>query len=196
MSVSRKIPREYENPLDNFFIDLSEYMNPYFKKLNLTPNMLTTFSLVFGLLLNYTYYKNNYYTAAVCLLIYYFFDCADGNYARKYNMQTKFGDIYDHVKDWSITVIFLIILILKKVPLSFKVISISLLFLISLGTCVHIGCTEKYIRENNDNAENSDTIALISTCPDIKYLKELRYLSNGALIFVGCIIILLHNYVK
>ena len=29
----------------------------------------------------------------------YFFDCADGLYARTYNMTTQFGDIYDHSTD-------------------------------------------------------------------------------------------------
>ena len=28
-----------------------------------------------------------------------FFDCLDGTMARKYDMSTEFGDIYDHISD-------------------------------------------------------------------------------------------------
>ena len=48
--TSRKIPNIYENPFDIFLINICEMMNPYFKKLNFTPNGITTLSLIFGIL--------------------------------------------------------------------------------------------------------------------------------------------------
>jgi len=97
----RKITCECENPLDNILINISDYMCPYAKKYNFTPNILTTISLIFcgisALLL-----LNNYYVlAAFTYLISYYFDCMDGHFARKYNMTSYFGDLYDHISDIS-----------------------------------------------------------------------------------------------
>ena len=57
---SRKIPREYDNPIDNILVDLSEFLNPYFHRLNFTPNMITTLSLILN-----TFY--HYHDHSICL---------------------------------------------------------------------------------------------------------------------------------
>ena len=95
----RKIEEKYENPFDNIIIDFAEKINPIFKKFNFTPNMLTTLSLIFGILSPYFIYIKYYNLAAFFYLLSYMFDCFDGNYARKYNMVTDFGDLYDHIGD-------------------------------------------------------------------------------------------------
>jgi len=38
----RKIPRELENPIDNIIINIAEPVCKMFKKLNFTPNGITT----------------------------------------------------------------------------------------------------------------------------------------------------------
>ena len=48
-----------ENPLDNILIDIAENLNPYFKKMNFTPDMITTLSLIFGILMNFYFVKKN-----------------------------------------------------------------------------------------------------------------------------------------
>ena len=58
----RKIPREYENPIDNINLDFAEFMCPYFKVLNLTPNDLTTISFIFGLLSVYFWFASIFLT--------------------------------------------------------------------------------------------------------------------------------------
>ena len=35
------------------------------------------------------------------MFVGYFFDCMDGHFARKYNMVTEFGDMYDYITDLS-----------------------------------------------------------------------------------------------
>lgn len=53
----RKIPEEAENPIDNVLISFSDYLCPFFKKMNFIPNGITTLSLFFGLLsIYYLYY--------------------------------------------------------------------------------------------------------------------------------------------
>ena len=63
--TSRKIPKDYDNPLDNILIDLVEILNPYFKKLNFTPNGITFLSLVFGLITIVYFIKKRFIIAGM-----------------------------------------------------------------------------------------------------------------------------------
>ena len=191
----RKIPQKVENPLDNILIDIAENLNPYFKKMNFTPNMITTLSLIFGILMNFYFVKKKYYFSALFLLISYFFDCMDGNYARKYNMQTKFGDYYDHIKDWLIILIFLVLFIRNDKSISFKIVSMFLIIIILLGTYIHVGCTEKYIKKNKQHIENSESLSTVTYCPNLNYLDLTKYLGCGTFNLALILIIVLHKYV-
>ena len=95
----RKLPPEMEHPIDNLNINIGASLSPYFKNLNFTPNTLTTISLITGLLSVYYYTQQNYIYSAILFYISYMFDCWDGYYARRYQMISKFGDKYDHIKD-------------------------------------------------------------------------------------------------
>ena len=81
-SVGRKLPSNYDDPIDSLFCDYSEKLNPYFKRINFTPNGITTLSFIFGLLAIYAYIKSNYLLCAILYLIGYFF---------KYNIQSLYG---------------------------------------------------------------------------------------------------------
>lgn len=100
----RKIPKSQENPIDVCNIDFVDKGCSLFKKLHFTPNGITTLSLAFGLLALYYLWHYNWIGFAVSYYISYLFDCMDGHYARKYQMVSKFGDTYDHVKDILIVV--------------------------------------------------------------------------------------------
>jgi phosphatidylserine synthase len=65
----------YECPIDIHIFKLIDGQLETFYNLGLTPNMVTTLSIVFGLL------------AAYAII------------ARKYQMVSKFGDLYDHIGD-------------------------------------------------------------------------------------------------
>jgi len=95
----RKTHGDLENPIDNLFIDMAESTNSFYRSLRFTPNMLTTISLMLAILAVYLFFYDYRVLAAIIFLISYYFDCADGSFARKYNMVTDFGDIYDHVAD-------------------------------------------------------------------------------------------------
>lgn len=43
----RKIPEDLENPIDSVLIAIVHIIQPYFYELGFTPNILTTFSLLF-----------------------------------------------------------------------------------------------------------------------------------------------------
>tara|TARA_B110001450_G_scaffold251601_1_gene271975 strand:+ start:779 stop:1396 length:618 start_codon:yes stop_codon:yes gene_type:complete len=191
----RKVPLDLESPLEKKFILLAEFLNPYFKKYNFTPNGITTLSTIFIVLTLYFFYYDYYLLAAVCIVIEYIFDCCDGSYARKYNMTSKFGDIYDHVTDMSLIVGIFIIILVKPLKIHIKIMSL-LVFCISLWLLtIHMGCSEEYMnakkrRPKNDSILNSITFC-IGDYNDV--LKWSKYFSpiTGILVCV-CIFIIFH----
>jgi phosphatidylglycerophosphate synthase len=112
-SSSRKLPRELECPIDNVLLDVVECLNPYFYRLGWTPNGITTLSALFGIWASILIWYNWYILASVAYFIGYFFDSMDGNFARQYHLTSKFGDMYDHIKDLVVSFSVMIILIIK-----------------------------------------------------------------------------------
>ena len=68
--------------------------------LNLTPNIITLFNafIVTGFLFYY-WYIDNFIYSAIFLFLRNLLDGSDGYIARKYNLYSKVGDIYDHMSD-------------------------------------------------------------------------------------------------
>ena len=62
----RKIDKIYENIFDNYYIDLSEYLNHYLHKIYIKPNHLTLLSLITGIFSAYLIYTNHFFKA-LCL---------------------------------------------------------------------------------------------------------------------------------
>ncbi len=156
----RKIPSHLEHPLDNIFISLSDTLTEPFHKFNLTPNHITFISMIFGLLSVYGLYKDNIIMFISCYIISYFFDCMDGYYARKYNMVTKFGDYFDHIKDNVIVFLLLIVVYIKYGKYMDKytyLIILVIIILSALGTTMYLGCQQKYY-----NSSNTESISLFS----------------------------------
>ena len=88
----RKIHPEYENPIDHVLLHLCEMVAPWFRRLNVTPNILTTISNAWAGVCVYAILHREAGVAAVTYWVAYFFDCLDGHYARKYKMVTVLGD--------------------------------------------------------------------------------------------------------
>src|SRR3989344_175000 len=157
----RKIPREQENPIDNALIDLADKLCPLFKRLNFTPNGITTISLLFGLLSAFCLYKGRPLLFGLFYFISYFFDCMDGYYARKYEMSSKFGDMYDHIKDYVVVILILIIFFRRNCCCSPKSITIAIIIMgvTLLPMMMYFGCQEKIYNKNES--------------PTLSYLKNL-----------------------
>lgn len=136
----RKISKEYENPIDNIIIDIVDDTSDFYKKLGFTPNGLTTLSLLLGLLSSYLFYKNHNYIASILFFLAYFYDCADGHFARKYKMTSKFGDIYDHISDVIKMLVLLYVMYLKSKEKFFKL--LPLIIILAILASTHLGCQE------------------------------------------------------
>jgi phosphatidylglycerophosphate synthase len=152
----RKIPENYENFIDNYIIELGIKLNPYFKKLNLTPNHLTAISAIFGLLSVYSIYNDKFILAGILYFISYAFDCFDGNYARMYGMVSEFGDLFDHIKDISVIILlYLVIWFKPNIKKKKKVIFTAISVLLMMTTSIHLGCQERYYSRNEKSGESN-----------------------------------------
>ena len=151
----RKIPPSRENPIDNISIWISDKLCPLFKSLHFTANGITTLSLIFGVLAMYFLWNYKWAYFAICYYISYIFDCMDGHYARKYNMVSKFGDVYDHAKDVIVVIGIIVILFIKykekpKVWIIFAIV----ISIFSILMCAHFGCQEKLYPKSESDTLN------------------------------------------
>lgn len=196
----RKLPSNLENPIDDLLIHVCEPLNKVLRKLYLNPNDITTLSLIFGFLSIVYLYKGNGVLAATFYFISYMFDCADGLYARKYMMCTKFGDLYDHIKDWTVNILFIYILVIRnKHKVSKREIIILTVYFVILfiAQAVYFGAQEVYYGHSEKSPSLSWLGSYIKTKEDaINILKYTRYLGCGTFILSLVVLTLYLEYKK
>lgn len=109
----RKIGAEFENPLDDVLMRVCEAMEPGLHALGVTPNMITGASVVFGAAAAWALWEGHVVGFAALYSLSYFFDVLDGDYARRYDMVTEFGDMFDHINDNARTVTMVAVLLAR-----------------------------------------------------------------------------------
>jgi hypothetical protein len=199
--LGRKITHDEENPFDNVVIDIAEWLNTYiFRPLNYTPNMITTMSLIMGLASALLFHYQYYLSSIILFITAYILDCADGNYARTYNMETSFGDYYDHISDVSKIVALLVVIITHPIPQRLKVMFIIGLVIFSMLSMFHLGCQETIY--NPDGSHKYDSLSSLkqlcgsSTEQGKKYILHSRYVGVGTLMLYCCLIIFVTMILK
>ena len=187
----RKIPKYYENPIDSIILDFADKLLPFFKKTGHTPNMITTYSFISGIMSLYFLWNKQLGYFIVFYIIGYIFDCIDGHMARTYNMVTKTGDLYDHFTDYAIGVGISYIILTKysnKLTIVHFIIAMSFFILTNL----HIGCQQKYYNENKMKKED-DIIESINGlskfCKSTEKMKWTRFFGTATLSIVMLILI-------
>jgi phosphatidylglycerophosphate synthase len=191
-----KLPANLENPLDTHIYKQIDTTLPTYKNLNISPNILTTISLIFGLSAVYAVYNESYMIGGILFFIAYYYDCVDGKFARKYNQVTKFGDFYDHVADFTKFGLMFYILYFKLQykSLKTKTILISILIILLIFSILQFGCQE-YLSDNTDSPTLSWTKKFVkkSKCPtQIKYTK---YFSITTFAIYICIVLFIWDYI-
>lgn len=190
----RKIEREFENPIDNILIDICELVAPYFHQLDFTPNGITTLSMITGVFSCYFLADNKPIISVLFLFLSYFFDSLDGFYARKYDMVTKFGDYYDHVKDVSVTALLLAILYKRnkhKLTTKETIVLLSVALVFYSLMCIQFSLQEILYAK----PEESETLGFIKKYVDnkedaAKLAKITRYFGCGTVILFNMMLIL------
>jgi phosphatidylglycerophosphate synthase len=181
----RKIDIYCENPIDNVLIDLSDPLSNLLYKMNITPNMVTIFRLLFILYQTYNLYYNkiSINTFILSYIFYYYLDCVDGYMARKYNLITKIGDILDHVTDISVVLLVFYLFMYSKYD-KFGII-ITIITIITL--LLHLGCQEQY------NSKDEMILGKLKyICPSKEYIQVTKYF--GCATYNIVFLILLYYY--
>lgn len=192
--TGRKISDSYEHPLDNWIIDyVCSYVNPWLYNLNIgiVPNHLTIISGGLGLYSNRLVIQQYYLAASGFFAISYIFDCLDGNYARRYNMETDFGDWLDHLTDVIEIVSMSGVILLSPYINSIWKYGYSTMLIVNGGLMSwHIGCQEKNYRELEGSVESVLT-PFESLCQKKEDIEYSRYF--GCANFMGgiCLFLLL-----
>jgi phosphatidylglycerophosphate synthase len=179
----RKLPSHLECPVDNLILEhIVEPLNPVFKKLGATPNILTAISGVFGLLAVYHVQKSNYSLAALFFGISYIFDCFDGNFARRYNMVTRFGDWFDHMKDTLVAVLLISALYFKQdISNKTKVWSFVVFVILSLLSYGFLNLQERHYHKEHRKEPKSETLGILPDVFDEEHMDTLRHFGCGTL---------------
>jgi phosphatidylglycerophosphate synthase len=189
----RKVLRDFENPIDNILIDIAELLSPIAYFFGLTPNILTTISVIFSGFTLYYLKELNFSMASYMYMISYYFDCWDGFFARKYKMYSKFGDLYDHIAD-----------IIKFSSVSYMLFSINyqkflfytpIMIIFALLFNINLGYQELYYDKSNESnfLEIIKKLCIIKDKNNKKSILQIlqytKWLGCGTFNLIFCLII-------
>ena len=173
--------------LEDQIYQVADFLNPYFYKFGFTPNMLTGLSFLFMIISMLMFYKDYRILAVIFYIINYYFDCADGNMARKYNIVSNLGDFLDHFTDVIGIVLLLLVLYFKNKKNFVKLIPLVIILILILLN--DLGCDELK-KKNNDNSKTINFTKYFCFVSSPKYL----YFFNTSIIMVFiCFIILYYK---
>ena len=175
----RKITSDIENPIDDIIIYIADRSSEIYKNMGLTPNHITTISLICNILSAVLLYYDRKYMSALMFMIGYYFDCADGFYARKYDMVTTFGDYYDHINDQLKILIILYVMYIKSSCKFFNILPI--IMSLTLLSIIHLGCQEKvYGKEESPTLDGLKHLCSVRDNA-IQSMKITKYFGTGTL---------------
>jgi hypothetical protein len=188
-----KLQDHCECPIDIHIFKFIDMHLHIFYKLGFTPNMVTTLSIIFGFLAAYQIMQNRLWLAAIFWLISYYLDCVDGKLARKYNMVSKFGDIYDHVGDLLKFIAVLVSLFIsnKEKTTARQWIFVSIIILLALLQTIHLGYQESvYNKKHESPYLNIPRKLFVNEEKANNHINYTRHFGCGTF-FVSCAILIL-----
>lgn len=197
--MTRKIPIEYENPIDNYLISLCDNHIEKCIIYNISPNYITIFRLGLSILIIIVIYNSNYFLIPTAGFYFcYLLDCMDGHLARTTNNVTILGDVLDHFTD--IFSFSSVLLILSIKNYEYKVYVISSLIILLFFTSMHLGLQQKYYQSKNKEENKEITIESLDIFThiydmDIKNIRWTRYFGLGTLtLFTGFAIMYMQTH--
>lgn len=175
-----KLPRNLENPIDNVLLAWSARLGPPLRATGHTPNQITTYSLVAGVLAAAALHRGAVGWFSALYAAAYFLDCADGQYARRYGMVSVFGDWYDHVSD---AVKLLCIGAAAAARYAVGPADCAVMGALLVATCTHMGCQQQYHQRHRGASGGGETLdGLQPLCPaHSAMLPRTRWFGMGTL---------------
>jgi hypothetical protein len=167
----RKIPEEYENPIDNQLISICDNCIEKCVYYNISPNLITIFRLGLTIIIIITIYTTKYVLLPVIGFYFcYLLDCMDGHLARTTGNVSVLGDFLDHFTDIIMFSGAIIVLTIKNYE--YKLYIIILLLLLIFLTTIHIGLQQKYYIEKN---KEENTVRTIESLDIFNHIYEDKY---------------------
>jgi phosphatidylglycerophosphate synthase len=184
-----KLPVEYENPFDAILLSFTAILLPLFRRTGHTPNVLTTYSFVCCLISRWFLWKDHIATFFVFHHLGYLFDCMDGQMARRYNMTSRFGDLYDHSTD-IIGDILLGIIVWLKYRHVIRAGHVALVLVLLAMLPVAIGCQQLYYRPRRAMDEGDESLdKCICLCQTGESIRWTRFFGVGTWQLVTSIVV-------
>lgn len=191
-----------DSPLKLFLKKKLTAIYPYLKKINATPNLITTYGLILNAFSILNLLNNDFSLFIALFITSYLCDLVDGGFAKKYNMETQFGAFYDRLADWIklSTVLYAIYILYYKKITTF----IILLFIVLMIFC-NINYSLKMLKNKselklNNNISTKFTLKWIKLYEKInintreKLAKFTKYFDETMMIlYLVCIIIYIHH---
>lgn len=177
----RKIPREYENFIDNVLIDTCDTVSGWFHSTGHTPNMITVYSAICGIIAIHSIYAENVRLFVCAATLHYFFDCLDGFMARKYHQETVFGDYFDHIKDLCVIIgiIYAMVVKYKEHTVNLKVLTVACSLIVL--TMMHLACQQHYHSRRQSHKELLDKLKPMCNSPE--YIQYTKWFGLGTVNF-------------
>lgn len=174
----RKVSSQYENPIDNIFIELADGVSGWFHDTGHTPNVITGYSAVCGAIAINAVHSTDVKLFVISMTLSYFFDCLDGFMARKYDQETRLGDLLDHIKDILVIcgIVFVLLKKYGKRAVNVKVIAIAACLIAMM--MMNFGCQQRQYA--NDSTETLDMLKPMCRSPD--YITYSRWFGSGTMI--------------
>lgn len=169
----------HENPLDDVLVRIADAIAPALKATGHTPNLLTAYSALLGAGAVWALARGHKAAFAGLYAASYFFDCADGHFARLYDMETEFGDKFDHFKD---TAVYLAILVVVLTRYSMPWWGWAIILAATMLTFVHLGCQQKVYRARQPFEETLNvSMPLCATDDPASWLPFVRWVGVGTM---------------
>lgn len=172
--MARKLPREFDDPVDILMVDAFERVQGFFKATHHTPNTLTAYSFAFGLAAVWAVWRRRPWLFAALYTGSLFFDCADGHFARTYGMSSKFGDYFDHAKDYTVFALLVYVIWKRRVLPAWAWLVLAALL---AGSALHTGCQQVYHKGSTEHNGVLDVWKPL--CPDPAIMKSTRFMGTG-----------------
>lgn len=180
ISPGRKIPEEYENPVDNLIIKLAEYVHPPLYYIGIIPNHVTIASIVTGLVSALMIYKSRYFSACALAFLAYFLDCLDGNMARTFDRVTEFGDFLDHVGDVVKAIAQLAAIAFNpNISPSVRALFITTMAVSILGSMIHMGCQEQVYHKHRTSDDSLSSLRYLCKRHPEHTVRYTRFIGIG-----------------
>lgn len=179
-----KVSPDLDNPVDAWILSGTARLLPLFRATGHTPNMITTYSFLCGLG-SVEFLRSGSITGfAILYAIAYVFDCLDGQFARRYHMTSRFGDLYDHVTDLIVYALVGFTVYQRCPPGRVQPALLVVFGCALIGLLVNIGCQQRLqqqtgnpsadVGEPHRSGESLDILRVLCPCDD--WVRWSRYL--------------------